>query len=442
MPAENAAGSGDTGANENARTTSTTDTTSGETTTGHGSHGANFTAGGSRSEPREAGDSVSGKPSSDSLMDKLGIPEDIQQQIKPKPETGDRKPDSGDDAEGENTQRSTSNAEPSTEEDAADSPSRTGDSAATEDQTDGEQLPEEEVQPQQGRKLTKEQKRINRLVRQRNEAERAADATAAENQQFREYFARQQQEQGAQQQSEMPAGATSVLDRVATEPQLNTEIARAKALREWCDANAEGVTIGEGENQKFTPPEQVAKWAREADKIIADAPLRLDQIRAVTQARQVYNQTAFQICPELFDRSKPEHQLASALLQELPRTIHQHPGINLFLADWVRGYQARQAETGNRIADTGKNGNGNGQQQKRAIDDRAFAPRIPLAPHTDITTSRGNAEPSSRKTVDKAMKNLIESGGDDEAFKAVLRAKREHVQSQQQDRNPRSAVTV
>src|SRR5205814_3767697 len=99
--------------------------------------------------------------------------------------------------------------------------------------------------------------------------------------------------------------------RVATEAQLNTEVSRAKALREWCDANAEGVTVGEGDKQEFYDPNKIAAFRREADKILTDAPERRDQIRNFAQARQVYDQTAYTVMPKLFDRAAEEHHLAA-----------------------------------------------------------------------------------------------------------------------------------
>lgn len=347
------------------------------------------------------------KSKSASLMDHLNIPAEIQKQIAPKESptpNSDLQAPGSEAPGGEEPQ-----AEPSDEDQRTEV---SGQQDVTEETEVADQLPEEEIEAPQGRKLTKEQKRINKLVRQRNEAERAAESAAAENAQWREHFARQQQSQADANAVPVP-GATGPLARVATEAQLNGEVARAKAVREFCDANPEGVTYTKDGKQEFADSQEVARWARESDKIIADAPERRDQIRGFSQAQQVYNQTAYSVCPQLFDRNTEEHQLAVSLLGELPPQARSHPGINLFLADWVRGFQSRQAEqkTSNTQRSTSNGGNGNG---KRAIDDRAFAPRVPLAPHTDITTSRGSG-PSPQKKVDAAKQELVDDpdGGRD-----------------------------
>ena len=330
------------------------------------------------------------------LMDLLDIPADLQAQI------------GGQSTEGQAAE--TAAPTPKTEEGETTPAEQEPEEEPDETDTDAEEKVEPE-KPEDKGQPDKRQKRINRLTRQKKELEDRLDSVAAENHQFREYFGKLQQGiiRG---QNAVPVG-TGRLAHVMDEQQLGQEVAQAQGVIEWCEANADGVTTGEGDNQKFVEPNEIAQWRRAAEKVVLNAPERRDQIRGFTQARAGFDQTAHQIWPELFDRSSKEHQEASALLATFPQ-IALLPQASLavgLVLEGIKSVQARQAKNGN-AADTAA-------ATRRDISPRVFEPRVPLSPSTANPPSRPAAA-GPQKKLKEAMTSLAADpdGGADSIARA------------------------
>jgi phage host-nuclease inhibitor protein Gam len=294
---------------------------------------------------------------------------------------------------------------------------------------DEEEIAEEPATPEDQQKVDKRQKRINRLTRQKAQLETQLDSAVSELEQYRQALAQQRPGQTPQ---PVPS-ANQRLAHISDEVSLNQEIAKATSVIEWCDANADGLTTeGQDGTEKYHAPEQIAKWRREAEKVVLDAPQRRDEIRTFGVARNQYDQIAQQVWPELFDKSTAEHQAAAQLLAQYP-AIRGTPQANYaagLVIEGVRSLMARLQQA-------------NGQQPAKAhrdIDERAFTtPRVPIAPHSPEPPSR-EAKPSSQRQLNQAMDKLANDpdGSSEslaEAFNALDAMKRTRSDS-------RSAVKV
>jgi hypothetical protein len=253
-----------------------------------------------------------------------------------------------------------------------------------------EQEPEEPAAQQRpdGR-----QKRINKLTRQRSELQAQLGESVREIETLRAQLGQHQAQASA-----MPIpSANPRLAGITSEPQLNAYVGEAEAIIDWIDANKNGVVIGEGtKEEKYLSPDELADKRKECEKIVQGAPNRRDEIRIFTGAQQHYNHLAAQAWPELFDPRSQEHQVAAAILADFPY-IAQSPKAAYALGLVIEGAKALDS----RIAK-----NGQPAKQHRDIDERAFAPRVPIAPHTPEPPTR-TATPSSKQRLNEAMSNLV-----------------------------------
>jgi hypothetical protein len=332
--------------------------------------------------PREPADKPRTQTGGESLLSFLDIPADVQEQLKPReaqvelpgdvpipPETQEPPPPSEDEQ-----------------------PSRDGEAAdESEEESEDEQPPA--AAQAEAPKLDKRQKRINRLTRQKSEIQGKLDATFAELEEARRQLTLVQ---GQQQQA--AAGAAPIapnrLGWIVSEQQLLQEVSKADAMIEWCDANVEGVTVGDG---NYIGPEQIAYWRREAQKIVMAAPLRRDELRAFSGARNFYDGLTREAWPEIVDQSTPDYQIAMSLKAKYPILTQMPEGdyVTGLLIEGGKSLDARNAAKSK-----------NGQRQHRDIDERAFAPRVPLSPHVANPPSRP-VTPSSKQRLNEAMSNLV-----------------------------------
>jgi hypothetical protein len=314
----------------------------------------------------------------------LDIPDDVLKQIAPKvveepkaqAETSPKAPETPEQSEEEKP-----------EKEVAPPPKQSPD---TEEETDEEEEGEDEAEheeekPAAEQKPDKRQKRINRLTRKNSELEMQLDTVFNENKTLKEQL----------EGKAAPAVPSSTgLSHIATERQLNQEVAQAEAIIDWCDQNAEGVRVQEDGGEKFIDSQEVAKWKRKAEKVTRLAPLRLKELESHTQTQTYFDGLAKQAWPELFDKRSKEYQLAQSILSEFP-SVKTSPQANWAVGLVVEGMKSLQGRTqkGQQPAAT--------QPKHRDIDERAFAPRVPLAPHT--------AEPPSREATPSAHKRLKEA---------------------------------
>jgi hypothetical protein len=324
-----------------------------------------------------------------SVMDLLDIPPEVQQRVAPK-------------------------AEPKAEK-QAETPEPEPETQAEPQEEEGEE--EEEVEEKVAadtaaatEKIDKREKRINRLTRQKAELEAKLDAVAAENHKLR---TAQQKEEPGNHPAPLVGGNL---------PAIQQELATIDATLEWCDNNAEGGEIGEGDKTQYFDAKAIRAWRRDAElkrqKFVVAEQKELERLAGV---REQADQQAISLWPEMFDKSKPEYQEAVAIIRQYP-FITSIPEANYALGMMIEGSRSLKTKATKK---------GQPQKQHRDIDERVFStPRVPIAPHTPEPPTR-ESTPSSQKQLNEAMSSLVkDSDGSTESVAAVFaaqdkRAKRE-----------------
>jgi hypothetical protein len=322
-------------------------------------------------------------------MDQLDIPPEVQAQITPK-EVEVELP-------GDVPQQPPPDQAPQTELPAAE--------PEVEEEEEPEAEPEQVAASDQP-KPDKRQKRINRLTRQKSELQGKLDAAFQQNQELLQQL---QQIQGAQTAQAGPAvPGQSRLQWIRNEVDLDREINAAKNMVDWCDSNESGEGLTDEQisplyrdavsNGDLMPEEAKAKtialWRREADKVVRDGPQRKDEIRAYQDYQSRYTESAKAMFPTIFDENNVDHKAAMQLIKDNP-VLATMPDKMLIAGLLVEGYKSVIARNGQQP-----------QRQHRDIDERAFGPRVPLAPHSANPPTRP-ASPSSKQKLDEATSNLI-----------------------------------
>jgi hypothetical protein len=166
----------------------------------------------------------------------------------------------------------------------------------------------------------------------------------------------------------------------------------------WCDRNSEGGQLGEGEKAQYIDSDGVRKWRRDSEARRQELVVeKKDELKRLASVRERADQEAYAMCPEMFDKSKPEYQEAVAYVYKYP-FLTVIPEANRALALLIEGRKALQAKA------TAKNGQ---RKPTRDIDERVFTtPRVPIAPHTPEPPSR-ESKPSSQKRYNEAMSRLV-----------------------------------
>jgi hypothetical protein len=333
------------------------------------------------------------------LADLLGIPPDVQSQIQPKtvePMAGDL-PDRQQKPETEQSgDQETRNGETEDRPGGATQP-EIGKKDEDEDEDDQEHGVTQPTDPNQ--KPDKRQKRINRLTRQKAELEEKLAARDAELRELRQKMTAAADTNGA---TAVPS-PSGRLANIATEKQLAQEVAKAEQIIDWCDEHADGVTADENGQEKFIAPKEIARWKAEAQKVIISAPNRRDEIRTYHSNRTAYDNIAKQAWPTLFDDSSEDYQVANTIRANHPE-LKGDPAENYHIGVYIEGLKTLNARI---QAAQSRNGNGNGaQKQHRDIDERVFAPRVPLAPSAPEPPTR-EVVPSSQKKIDEAKSALL-----------------------------------
>jgi hypothetical protein len=316
-------------------------------------------------------------PSFPGVMDFLDIPPELQERLAPKAEA----------AETETLPESPPTELPEPEPETVETPVD-GEGEEEEEEEDEPTAAAQEQQP----KVDKRQKRINRLTRQKNDLERQVDHIISENQKLR-----QQLEKGRPPEDFENKVAPLVGGNL---PVIDKEIAICDAKLTWCDNNAEGGEIGEGDKAQYYDAKEIRSWRREAElqrqKLVVAQQRELERLAYV---RQEADQQAIALWPEMFDKSTPEYQEAVSIIRKYP-FITSIPEANYALGLFIEAGRSMKAR-----AAAAKNGEP--QKKHRDIDERVFTtPRVPIAPHTSEPLSR-EAAPSLTKRYNEAMSKLI-----------------------------------
>jgi hypothetical protein len=247
---------------------------------------------------------------------------------------------------------------------------------------------QEEQHPQ---KIDKRQKRINRLTRKKAELETQLDTLAAAN-----YELRKKLEEGqAKAAKDQPVGLTGGLL-----PEIQAEIDKCDAMLTWCDEHTEGGEIGEGNNAQYYDPATIRGWRRTAETTRQEKVVeKKEELWRLKQARLQADADAYQLWPEMFDKSKPEFQEAVSIVRQYPFLVSM-PEANLVIGTFLEGRKNIRTKLA-------PSKNGQPQKQHRDLDERVFStPRVPIAPHTPEPPTR-ESKSSSQKRYNEAMSRLV-----------------------------------
>ena len=131
--------------------------------------------------------------------------------------------------------------------------------------------------------------------------------------------------------------------------------------------------------------------------------------------RQQLDTAAREIYPEMFDESKPEHQLYQNLVQQMPG-LQQFSDADLWIGRAIRGFKAEAIEAGRRSR---------GEKAPSKTVEALTKNQPPLAPST-IKVGGGRAPAAARgDDVDvKTAKERVQTGGGDEALADLVSASR------------------
>lgn len=204
------------------------------------------------------------------------------------------------------------NADANAETAQADEEETSDSETSTETDEEGNEEDAEVVQDQNGKKLINV-RHFNRMMRQRNDAKKAAreaiEKAAAAEAKAQAVEARLLE---VEDKPVVVPAANDPLSGVATEPQLEATIQNATAWRNWARRNMHGGTPPIQGADEMTP-DQVADALESAEAILEAAPAKRVFLREFSQKRAEIRK----VMPQMFTDGTPEHQSAETYRRQL-----------------------------------------------------------------------------------------------------------------------------
>jgi hypothetical protein len=202
-----------------------------------------------------------------------------------------------------------------------------------------------------------------------------------------------------------------------------TELAASKAqweeLLEFSETHrdgAEGIVVGKDANGndilKDYSAEELTAMRLKAGRILRE---NIPHKEVYLKDRQQLDTAAREIYPEMFDESKPEHQLYQNLVQQMPG-LQQFSDADLWIGRAIRGFKAEAIEAGRRAR---------GEKAPSKTVAALTRKQPPLAPAA-VKTGASRAPAANRGDdvdVSKA-KERVQTGGGDEALNDLVSAAR------------------
>ena len=221
------------------------------------------------------------------------------------------------------------------EPEAASAEPEAEDAEPTAEQTDAQaESPEQEVLSETEENSDEEslgfRKRIDKLTRQKREAQEKADALERELNEAKTKL---------EQSVERPAPVQSAADPFADiwdASKLNDEWSKARNLKRWCEDNIDGCEI-EGKEYSSEDVKQIKR--RVEDAIDLHIPNRARFLQNYQQIKPI----AEQLYPWWKDRSATEYTEAQAVLRQLPQ-IASLPEYQVLVGDFIAGRKLRLAQ--------------------------------------------------------------------------------------------------
>lgn len=174
------------------------------------------------------------------------------------------------------------------------------------------------------------QKRIDKLTAKRKDAETQLEALRKEVDDLKA------QQSAPRTSTILPDVPHSNLDSVA---EIEAEIAQARNVRNWAEANAEGFTqTNEDGTETYYDSAQIRQIKVNAMKALEESiPQRYQYI----QARDSIEPIANKEYPWWKDKSSSERQIAEKFLNAFPQ-IKKFPDYKMVIGDYIRGVKARE----------------------------------------------------------------------------------------------------
>lgn len=178
------------------------------------------------------------------------------------------------------------------------------------------------------------QKRIDKLTARRKEAEEEIAKLKAEVENLKQITSKQTES------VVIPDVPHSDLNTIA---EIEAEIAQARSVRDWAEANADGFTHTDAEgNEMHYDPAQVRQIKINAMKAIESTlPQRFQYIQARDQIENLVNKEY----PWWRDKTSKERQIAEQFLNAFPH-IKKFPDYKMVIGDYLRGVRLRESRNG------------------------------------------------------------------------------------------------
>lgn len=218
----------------------------------------------------------------------------------------------------------------------------------------------------------------------------------------------------------------SPLSHVENIQDLDTAIASARDVREWCRQNPEGGSINKPDGSVLTlTAEQTRARLARAESVIEAAPEW--KSRLTTRAKDKPWELAEKVEPKMFEPNSQEAGIARSILTQCPQIKTQFPDWEHLLACAVRGYKQSQEEQGGkaRYVRVELDDKGNPIIQKKTVDDKsanksAQTTKPPAAPNAQRPVQKSpNAKASSEQEV---LSSLPKTATSAERLDALLEA--------------------
>ena len=247
-------------------------------------------------------------------------PEEQQTQAETETDTEEEEPESSEEVAEDEIESEDSETESNVEDDNADE--------AEESKADDED--------KQDKKLSKGvQKRIDKLVAQKKEAEAKLNALAEKLAETESQVANSPKEFAPVDKGLNP------YFKLQSDTDVHAEIRNARQVRRWAEENPDGTVVAgkNGEEVEYSADDIRKIKLNAIDALEEHLPAQMNYI----QTRKQFDAEAEKTYPFWKQRSSSEYQYANALLREFPE-IQKFPDFKLSIGDMIEGKRIRESK--------------------------------------------------------------------------------------------------
>lgn len=247
-------------------------------------------------------------------------PEEQQTQAETETDTEEEEPESSEEVAEDETESEDSETESNVEDDNADE--------AEESKADDED--------KQDKKLSKGvQKRIDKLVAQKKEAEAKLNALAEKLAETESLAANSPKDFAPVDKGLNP------YFKLQSDTDVHAEIRNARQVRRWAEENPDGAVVAgkNGEEVEYSADDIRKIKLNAIDALEEHLPSQMNYI----QTRKQFDAEAEKTYPFWKQRSSSEYQYANALLREFPE-IQKFPDFKLSIGDMIEGKRIRESK--------------------------------------------------------------------------------------------------